>query len=187
MASSIVSTTIDESFPVAGVDNDSQGFRDNFSIIKQNFAYAKSEIEDLQGGVARVDGANNFDGNEINDAVLVATPLKANTTYASGISSDQTLSWFSAPVFVVRATDDITLTLRDFTPGEYCEMTVVLFGDGTERTVTFNSLGLRKTDGNAEWSSTSIDVTSNSNPTVIKAFTYNAGESLYFRYIGSFA
>jgi hypothetical protein len=187
MASSINSTTIDESFPVAGVDNDSQGFRDNFSVIKQNFAFAKAEIEDLQGGVARVDSANNFDGNEINDAVLVATPLKANTTLASGISSNQTLSWVTAPVFVVRATDDVTLTLRDFTPGEYCEMTVVLFGNGSTQTVTFNSLGLRKTDGNAEWTSTSLDVTSNSNPTVVRAFTYDAGENLYFRYIGSFA
>ena len=37
MASNITYTTIDEQFPVAGQDNDSQGFRDNFSIIKENF------------------------------------------------------------------------------------------------------------------------------------------------------
>ena len=36
MASNIVDTTIDETYPVAGVDNDSQGFRDNFNIIKTN-------------------------------------------------------------------------------------------------------------------------------------------------------
>lgn len=187
MASNIVSTTINENYPVAGVDNDSQGFRDNFSIIKQNFTYAKTEIEDLQGGVARVDGANNFDGNEINNALLVATPLKANTTYASGTSGDQTLSWGEAPVFVVRATADITLTLRDFTAGEYCEMTLVLFGDSTARDITISSLGLRKTDGNAAWTSTTLTVTSNVEPTVVKAFTYNGGEVLYLKHDGDYA
>ena len=34
MASNIISSTIDESYPVAGQDNDTQGFRDNFNIIK---------------------------------------------------------------------------------------------------------------------------------------------------------
>jgi len=34
MASSIVTTGIDATYPVAGQDNDSQGFRDNFSQIK---------------------------------------------------------------------------------------------------------------------------------------------------------
>ena len=187
MASNIVSTTIDENYPVAGVDNDSQGFRDNFTVIKQNFAYAITEIEDLQEGVARVDGANNFDGNEINNAVLVATPLKANTTYATGTSGDQTLSWGESPVFVVRATADITLTLRDFTAGEYCEMTLILFGDGTARDITFAGLGLTKTDGNAEWTGTTITVSNNVEPKVIKAFTYNGGEVLYFKYDGEYA
>ncbi len=32
MASNITTTNLDENFPVAGRDNDSQGFRDNFSI-----------------------------------------------------------------------------------------------------------------------------------------------------------
>lgn len=187
MASNIVSTTIDENYPVAGVDNDSQGFRDNFTIIKQNFTYAKTEIEDLQGGVARVDGANNFDGNEINNALLVATPLKANTTYASGASTNLSLSWGEAPVFVIRATADITLTLRDFRAGEYCEMTLIMFGDSTARDITLNGLGLKKTDGNAAWTDTTLTVTSNVEPTVVKAFTYNGGEVLYFKYDGEYA
>ena len=41
MASNIVPDTIDDAYPVAGQDNDSQGFRDNFNIIKTNFTYAK--------------------------------------------------------------------------------------------------------------------------------------------------
>ena len=35
MASSISTASIDTAFPVAGQDNDSQGFRDNFSQLKK--------------------------------------------------------------------------------------------------------------------------------------------------------
>ena len=48
MSSNINATNIDATYPVAGQDNDSQGFRDNFSVIKTNFTAAKSEIEELQ-------------------------------------------------------------------------------------------------------------------------------------------
>jgi hypothetical protein len=51
MASNINANNIDGTYPVAGVDNDSQGFRTNFTNIKNNLAYAKSELEDLQGKV----------------------------------------------------------------------------------------------------------------------------------------
>jgi hypothetical protein len=48
MASNIVSETIDAAYPVAGVDNDTQGFRDNFQIIKDGLLTAKIEITSLQ-------------------------------------------------------------------------------------------------------------------------------------------
>jgi hypothetical protein len=46
--SNINPNNIDGTYPVAGQDNNSQGFRDNFTNIKTNFQYAKSEITDLQ-------------------------------------------------------------------------------------------------------------------------------------------
>jgi hypothetical protein len=51
MPSRIVPTNIDGTFPVAGQDNSSQGFRDNFTNIKNNFTFARNEINDLQGKV----------------------------------------------------------------------------------------------------------------------------------------
>ena len=48
MTSSINPNNIDTSYPIAGQDNDSQGFRDNFTNIKTNFEYAETEIDDLQ-------------------------------------------------------------------------------------------------------------------------------------------
>jgi hypothetical protein len=51
MASNINPNNIDTAYPIAGQDNDSQGFRDNFTNIKTNFQYAEQEIDDLQSKV----------------------------------------------------------------------------------------------------------------------------------------
>ena len=48
MASNINPNNIDTTYPIAGQDNDSQGFRDNFTNIKTNFGYAETELDDLQ-------------------------------------------------------------------------------------------------------------------------------------------
>ena len=51
MTSSINANNIDGTYPVAGQDNNSQGFRDNFTNTKTNFQYAADEINDLQSKV----------------------------------------------------------------------------------------------------------------------------------------
>ncbi len=51
MTSAINPNNIDGTYPVAGQDNNSQGFRDNFTNIKTNFQYAENEITDLQNNV----------------------------------------------------------------------------------------------------------------------------------------
>jgi hypothetical protein len=48
MTSAINPNDIDGTYPVAGQDNNSQGFRDNFTNTKTNFQYASNEITDLQ-------------------------------------------------------------------------------------------------------------------------------------------
>lgn len=76
MASNINPNNIDGTYPVAGVDNDSQGFRSNFTNIKNNFTYAKSEITDLQSKAvlkSALTGTsldNNFAGALISSAEI---------------------------------------------------------------------------------------------------------------------
>jgi hypothetical protein len=48
MTSAINPNNIDGAYPVAGQDNNSQGFRDNFTNTATNFQYAADEISDLQ-------------------------------------------------------------------------------------------------------------------------------------------
>ena len=76
MASQINPNDIDGSYPVAGQDNNSQGFRDNFTNTKTNFAYAADEITDLQNNVllkSALNGIaldNNMNGSLLLDALI---------------------------------------------------------------------------------------------------------------------
>jgi hypothetical protein len=51
MTSAINPNNINGAYPVAGQDNNSQGFRDNFTNTSTNFQYAAQEITDLQSKV----------------------------------------------------------------------------------------------------------------------------------------
>ena len=81
MASNIVPGNIDGTFPKAGQDNSSQGFRDNFSTIKTNFTEAVTEIEALQTNKANLNTSSDFTDNEVTRAVLKDT---SETVYAHG-------------------------------------------------------------------------------------------------------
>jgi hypothetical protein len=87
MASKIVPGNIDGTYPKAGQDNSSQGFRDNFNAIKNNFTETKSEIEDLQTNKASTNANVNFSDYEVIKASFKDT---AETVFAHGsVSSGQ--------------------------------------------------------------------------------------------------
>ena len=81
MASKIVPGNIDGTFPKAGQDNSSQGFRDNFAAINTNFTEAKSEIEALQTDKASLNASSDFADNEVTRAKFKDT---SQTIYAHG-------------------------------------------------------------------------------------------------------
>ena len=77
MASNINPNNIDTTYTVAGQDNDSQGFRDNFTNIKNNYTEAETEIDDLQANVI-LKGALNGDtlDNDFSNAVVSGAQVK---------------------------------------------------------------------------------------------------------------
>lgn len=76
MPSNINQNNIDSTYPVAGADNDSQGFRTNFTNIRNNLGFAKQELEDLQNKVilkSALTGTtlnNNFGGVVVSSAQI---------------------------------------------------------------------------------------------------------------------
>jgi hypothetical protein len=60
------SNNINTTYPYPGVDNDTQGFRDNFANIKNSLNVAAGEIGNLlQGAVKTTDTINDFNRNVI--------------------------------------------------------------------------------------------------------------------------
>ena len=94
MSSNINPNNIDTTYPIAGQDNDSQGFRDNFTNIKTNFQYSADEISDLQQNVilkAALSGTT-LDNNMGGAPIYNATMNGARTTRISlGNASTQTI------------------------------------------------------------------------------------------------
>jgi hypothetical protein len=70
MTSQINPNNIDGTFPVAGQDNSSQGFRDNFTNTKNNFQYAYNEITALQANAVLKGQTNNLGGSIISNAAF---------------------------------------------------------------------------------------------------------------------
>jgi hypothetical protein len=124
MASQINPNDIDGAYPVAGQDNNSQGFRDNFTNTKTNFTYAAGEITDLQNNVllkSALTGTtldNNMNNGNIyavnlNDVSTTRIPIATTTgsiavNYASG--QYQTIG---------ATTGSITLSFTNFPAAAY--------------------------------------------------------------------
>ena len=76
MTSNINPNNIDGAYPVAGQDNNSQGFRTNFTNTSTNFQYAADEITDLQNNavlksaLAGTTLNNNMQGSILSNAQL---------------------------------------------------------------------------------------------------------------------
>ena len=77
MTSQINPNNIDGSYPVANQDNNSQGFRDNFTNIKVNFQDAAAEITDLQNkAILKAALTGGVLDNNMNDALLYAARIQ---------------------------------------------------------------------------------------------------------------
>lgn len=170
MASNINANNIDGNFPVAGVDNDSQGFRTNFTNIKNNLSYAKSEISDLQAKAllksaltgttldnnlsgALLSGAEFKDFRETAyDIGTVAGTVTLNHAYGhyqratTGASISLTFSGLPAAGKLARIRFDITVTNILHTmqlPAAVSIGTTGIAGiNSATNTITFNEVGI---------------------------------------------
>jgi len=124
MTSAINPNNIDGSYPVAGQDNNSQGFRDNFTNIKVNFQYAEDEINDLQSKVvlkAALTGTTL--DNNMNDALLYAAKIQdfsATKVSVSGTSGSIAINYAAGHYQSITTSGSITLSFTNFPPsGSY--------------------------------------------------------------------
>jgi hypothetical protein len=114
MTSAINPNNIDGSYPVAGQDNNSQGFRDNFTNIKVNFQDAAAEITDLQNKAllkSALSGAT-LDNNMGNTLIYAAQvqAFSAVKNIVSGTSGSLVVNYQSGHYQTITPTDSISLS-----------------------------------------------------------------------------
>jgi hypothetical protein len=120
MSSNINPNNIDGAYPVAGQDNNSQGFRDNFTNTKTNLQYAADEITDIQSkGIfkAALVGTtldNDMLGSSLSNAVIrdFAASSVALGVSTSSVPIDYALGHYQT----VTTGGSISLSFTNFPP-----------------------------------------------------------------------
>jgi hypothetical protein len=206
--SDIDSDIINENFPVAGEDNDTQVFRDNFDSIKNNFRLAREEITDLLDNTARKDESNDFVDNINQNTVLLNVKFaKYDAGNIGSATENYDLDYENGVYHIVRVENrgtPLNVSFQnlpqnnDLTIAPYgsAEITLELWGDGSDITVNFLAGGsgteFRKKGFPVAGTSNSVPVTLNSTnqwssggPIFIKIWRHS-GNFIFMNYLGTF-
>jgi hypothetical protein len=185
---------INENFPVAGQDNDTQVFRDNFDTIKTNFSTAKTEITDLQDNVARTDGDNDFLYNIVGSVTLNDAYLRKKDYGAAIVAGTQDVSFKQAMYHVIKLGADTSLSFSEFPTGavdatglgQIGKATLELYSDGTARTITITTSGatvLKKSPG---FPSPLVLPAVATTPVIIEVWQHSA-TVIFLNYLGEYS
>jgi hypothetical protein len=118
MASNINPNNIDGTYPVAGQDNNSQGFRDNFTNIKSNFQYAEDEINDLQSKAilkAALSGSvldNDMLGSLVYNGTIA--DFGATRVAIGSVTGSQTINYELGHFQTLTTTGSVSLAFTNF-------------------------------------------------------------------------
>jgi hypothetical protein len=199
---------INENFPIAGEDNDTQVFRDNFDSIKNNFRLAQEELTDLLDNTARKDETNNFADNTLESAVFLNTKFaKFDAGNINTASAGYDIDYENGSYQIVRVDargTPLDVTFQNFpqnndrtvAPYGVGKVTLELWGDGSAITVNFlgggNGTEFRKKGFPVAGTSNSVPVAlgaanqwSSGGPIIIEIWRHS-GNFIFMNYLGTF-
>ena len=195
MTSNINYLSINENFPVAGEDNDTQTFRDNFDTIKTSLRSGQEEITALQANTAglqlvETENGSDFGGREISNAILRDTLIRA---YGGGVIPGDvttlTIDYENGGYQKFQFAGNINIDFQNFPDnasiGGLGKVTLELTADNVARTLTFISSGGVTYRRNATFP-TPFVVTSQTAPIIIEVWRRDAN-NIFLNYLGQFS
>jgi hypothetical protein len=193
VTSNINYLSINENFPVAGEDNDTQTFRDNFDTIKTSLRAGQEEITTLQANTAKTNQDNDFEDNEISRAVFRDV---MDQRFDGGIitlpTTLLTIDYENGGYQVFRFSANMNIDFQNFPENSSASgpigcgrMTLELYGDGSARTLTFITTAGTNLRRNTGFPGT-VTVSSNSAPIIIEVWRHNA-TNIFMNYLGQFS
>jgi len=161
MASQINPLNIDGNYPVANQDNNSQGFRDNFTNIRVNFQDAAAEITDLQNkAILKAPLVGQALNNDMNDALLLAAKIQdfsATRVLIPETSGAIAVNYISGHYQSITTSGSITLSFNNFpSTGSYGYIKLQINVTNTAHTVTLPPVTLLGTAGIQGFSGSTI-------------------------------
>jgi hypothetical protein len=202
VTSNINYLSINENFPVAGEDNDTQTFRDNFDTIKTSLRAGQEEITTLQANTAKTNEDNSFEDNEISRAVFRDV---MDQRFDGGTVSIETtvleIDYENGGYQVFRFSAGMPVIFSNFPENSAAsgpigcgKMTLELYGDDTPRNISFTvSAGTEfrlggVSSGITKTGSGQIDftITSRTQPKIFEIWRHSA-TYIFVNYLGNFA
>jgi hypothetical protein len=185
MSSNINPNNIDGTYPVAGQDNDSQGFRTNFTNIRNNFTNAKREIEDLQGKVivkSKLDGVdldNDMAGTVLSGAQL--KDIRESLVNIGTAGGSQELSHRTAHNYTITTNSSVTLSFTGFpTAGTVGRIRFAITIANLAHTLTLPSTVVRGIDAISGYDTTNRTITFDALGTYhFEFWTSDAGSTIH--------
>jgi hypothetical protein len=192
MTSQVNPNNIDGTYPVAGQDNDSQGFRDNFTNIRNNFTFAKAEIEDLQNKAVLKSAllntvlSNDFAGNAIVNPAL--TGWRETYNNIGSVSGSVTINFTNGNFqkITMAGSTILNFSFPGNTANQYASIKLWVSNPSAAYVLSFpNSLTLGDPDTVAGFSGNTITFSSaeisNSTDYYFEIFTVDGGTTLGIR------
>jgi len=198
MTSQINTASINQLYPVAGIDNDSQGFRDNFTAIASALSTAKNEITSLQDkallrgtlAIPSTPVVNDLLGSTLSNGLVNSlSEVSYGPTVISG-TTDVNLLTAATQIFKLSAA--ATLRFINWPNVGSTKIKIHLLSTGTvpvpavgaPYSVSFATEGggtIRLPDG---WAALTVNATGDHK--VIEAWSYDNGANVFIRLLGSY-
>ena len=142
MTSQINPNNINGSYPVAGQDNNSQGFRDNFTNTAQNFTYAAGEITDLQNkAILKAALTGSTLNNDMLNAALtnaLIADFAASAVPLGNLTGTVAIDYAAGHYYTVGTAGSLTLNFSNWpTTGQFGLVIVQVTISSTAYTLTF--------------------------------------------------
>lgn len=197
MTSQINFDAIDTTFPIAGRDNDTEGFRGNFAATQAALEQARIEITELHtkavltaqigSNTAQV---NNLHGSTLSNGLYSQlSGVVVETGYA--VAEEHPINVDQGPMQVLEINDpDLTLTFRNWATTAYDKVRIHLYT--SSQTIVTGTLLTSENNGNIikEVGFPTLSLPADGKHFVIEAWTYDvtpsAGGNIYVKYLGTF-
>lgn len=143
--SSINTNNINVNYPTPGVNNSTQGFRDNFTSIKTNLNYAGTEITELQNKVVLKSGltgqtVNNDMANTLISNAVTRSFRASTYNIGNNVQGATTINVSQGDVQIGSITADTTLSFGGWSPTDtQSNVELNLFIANTSANITFPS------------------------------------------------